>query len=42
MKRVSGRIRAEDMRRLNYAIDGEKKDVVDVVREFLVAKNYFS
>ncbi len=35
LKRLSGRIKAEDMRRLNYAVDGEKKDAALVVKEFL-------
>ena len=33
--RLSGRISADDMRRLNYAVDGEKKDATAVVREFI-------
>jgi len=33
--RLSGRITAQDMRRMNYAVDGEKKDASVVVREFL-------
>jgi osmoprotectant transport system substrate-binding protein len=37
-KEVAGRLTADTMRHLNYAIDGEKKDVTVVVREF-VAKN---
>jgi osmoprotectant transport system substrate-binding protein len=36
---LSGKITAEDMRRLNYAVDGEKKDAADVVREFLAQKS---
>jgi osmoprotectant transport system substrate-binding protein len=32
---LAGKLTAQDMRRLNYAIDGEKKDVTVVVREFL-------
>jgi osmoprotectant transport system substrate-binding protein len=32
---LAGKLTADDMRRLNYAIDGEKKDVTVVVREFL-------
>jgi osmoprotectant transport system substrate-binding protein len=32
---LSGRITAQDMRRMNYAVDGEKKDAALVVREFL-------
>jgi osmoprotectant transport system substrate-binding protein len=35
LQRLSGRIKAEDMRRLNYAVDGEKKDAALVVKEFL-------
>jgi osmoprotectant transport system substrate-binding protein len=35
---LSGRISAEDMRRMNYAVDGEKKDASVVVREFLAPK----
>jgi osmoprotectant transport system substrate-binding protein len=32
---LAGKLTADDMRHLNYAIDGEKKDVTVVVREFL-------
>ncbi len=35
---LSGRIDAEEMRRLNYAVDGEKKDAAAVVKEFLDQK----
>ena len=35
LHRLGGRITAEDMRRMNYAVDGEKKDASVVVREFL-------
>jgi len=35
LQRLSGRVKAEDMRRLNYAVDGEKKDAALVVKEFL-------
>ena len=38
-EKVTNRLTADDMRHLNYAIDGEKKDVTVVVREF-VAKNW--
>jgi osmoprotectant transport system substrate-binding protein len=38
LRRLSGRITAEDMRRMNYAVDGEKKDASAVVREFLAQK----
>jgi osmoprotectant transport system substrate-binding protein len=37
---LSGRIIAEDMRHMNYAVDGEKKDAEAVVREFLAKKNF--
>ncbi len=33
--RLGGRITAEDMRKMNYAVDGEKKDAAKVAREFL-------
>lgn len=33
--RLGGRITAEDMRRMNYTVDGEKKDAAKVAREFL-------
>jgi osmoprotectant transport system substrate-binding protein len=35
LQKLSGRITAGDMRRMNYAVDGEKKDPAQVVREFL-------
>jgi glycine betaine/choline ABC-type transport system substrate-binding protein len=38
MQRLAGRLTAQDMRRLNYAIDGEKKDAEVVVKEFLARK----
>ncbi|HZD95565.1 MAG TPA: glycine betaine ABC transporter substrate-binding protein, partial [Candidatus Sulfotelmatobacter sp.] len=38
LQKLSGRISAEDMRRMNYAVDGEKKDASDVVKEFLAGK----
>lgn len=34
---LSGRITTENMRRLNYAVDGEKRDASDVVRAFLAS-----
>lgn len=40
LRGLSGRITAEDMRRLNYAVDGEKKDAAIVVRDFLAQKNF--
>ena len=36
---LAGRITAEDMRRMNYALDGEHRDVSDVVAEFLKRKH---
>jgi osmoprotectant transport system substrate-binding protein len=38
LARLSGRISAEEMRRLNYSVDGEKKDASVVVREFIAEK----
>jgi len=35
LQKLSGRISAEDMRRMNYAVDGEKKDAAEVVKEKL-------
>ncbi|HXA86694.1 MAG TPA: glycine betaine ABC transporter substrate-binding protein [Candidatus Dormibacteraeota bacterium] len=35
LKRLGGRISANDMRRMNYAVDGEKKDAAAVVKDFL-------
>ncbi len=35
---LAGRVTEDDMRRLNYAVDGEHRDVKDVVREFRKAK----
>lgn len=37
---LAGRITEEEMRRLNYAIDGERRDVVEVVREFRRSKGW--
>jgi glycine betaine/choline ABC-type transport system substrate-binding protein len=34
LRSLAGRISAADMRRLNYAVDGEHRDVAQVVREF--------
>jgi glycine betaine/choline ABC-type transport system substrate-binding protein len=36
---LAGKISDADMRQLNYAVDGQKRDVKDVVREFLRGKN---
>ena len=38
LRAMSGHITAEEMRRLNYAIDGEHRDVKEVVRDFLRMK----
>ncbi|PYS42486.1 MAG: glycine/betaine ABC transporter substrate-binding protein [Acidobacteria bacterium] len=35
LKALGGKISEEQMRSMNYAVDGEHKDVKDVVREFL-------
>jgi len=35
LARLAGRVTDEDMRRLNYAVDGDKRDPREVVREFL-------
>ena len=39
VEQLAGKISDAEMRRLNYAVDGEHRDVVDVVREFLRAKH---
>ncbi len=33
---LTGRVSTQDMRRMNYAVDGEKRDVSDVARDFLI------
>jgi glycine betaine/choline ABC-type transport system substrate-binding protein len=38
MAQLAGKITDEDMRRLNYAVDGQHRDVTEVVREFLKGK----
>jgi len=35
---LKGQISAHDMRRLNYAVDGEKKDAAAVVKEFIATR----
>ncbi|HZE80886.1 MAG TPA: glycine betaine ABC transporter substrate-binding protein [Candidatus Polarisedimenticolia bacterium] len=42
LKRLSGHITAEDMRRMNYAVDGEKKDAAAVVKDFLARNTSLS
>jgi osmoprotectant transport system substrate-binding protein len=39
MEHLSGRITVQDMRRMNYAVDAEKKDARVVAREFLRSNN---
>jgi len=36
---LSGKISDEEMRRLNYAVDGERRDLAEVVRQFLKVKH---
>src|SRR6476660_4130102 len=38
LRSMRGRITAENMRRMNYAVDGEKKDAAMVVRDFIAQK----
>jgi osmoprotectant transport system substrate-binding protein len=42
LQKLSGRISADDMRRMNYAVDGEKKDAAAVVKDFLARKSLLS
>lgn len=35
LQQLEGRISTQDMRRMNYAVDGEKREVSDVAHEFL-------
>jgi glycine betaine/choline ABC-type transport system substrate-binding protein len=39
LEELAGRISDQDMRRMNYAVDGEHRDVRKVVREFLQSKH---
>ncbi len=39
MDELSGKITDDDMRQLNYAVDGQHRNAEDVVREFLHKKN---
>jgi osmoprotectant transport system substrate-binding protein len=38
-ERLAGRITADEMRKMNYAVDGEKKDAADVARAFLLQEH---
>ena len=40
LQKLSGQISAEDMRNMNYAVDGEKKDAALVVKDFLSRKSF--
>jgi glycine betaine/choline ABC-type transport system substrate-binding protein len=40
LKALGGLVGVEDMRRLNYAVDGDHRAPRDVVHEFLAAKGY--
>lgn len=37
---LAGKISAAEMRQLNYALDGQHRDVKEVVREFILAKRF--
>jgi osmoprotectant transport system substrate-binding protein len=39
LDRLAGKISDDDMRKLNYAVDGQHRDVKEVVKEFLRQKN---
>jgi glycine betaine/choline ABC-type transport system substrate-binding protein len=38
LNELAGKISDDDMRRLNYSVDGQHRDVKEVVREFLNKK----
>src|SRR5271157_142705 len=38
-ERLAGRITADDMRKMNYAVDGERKDATEVARAFLLREH---
>jgi osmoprotectant transport system substrate-binding protein len=38
MQRLAGKVSADEMRAMNLEVDGKKRDVADVVREFLKSK----
>jgi len=42
LKKLGGILTVEQMRKLNYAVDGEKRQPKDVAREFLVSKRLLS
>ena len=41
-ERLADRITADDMRRMNYAVDGQKKDAAEVARDFLTSHGLLS
>jgi len=42
LDRLTGRISVDDMRSMNYAVDGEKRDAAQVAHEFLVGRRLIS
>jgi osmoprotectant transport system substrate-binding protein len=42
LDRITGRISADDMRSMNYDVDGEKRDAAQVAREFLIGHGLIS
>ena len=40
LQRLSGAISTDEMRQLNYAIDGRKRDKKDVAHEWLIKKGF--
>jgi len=42
LNELAGRISDDDMRQLNYAVDGQHRDVKQVVRQFLQARRGYS
>jgi len=42
LRKLGGLLTVEEMRQLNYKVDGEKRHVKDVVREFLLQKGFIS
>ena len=41
-ERLGGRITADEMRKMNYAVDGQKRDPAEVAREFLAREHLLS
>jgi glycine betaine/choline ABC-type transport system substrate-binding protein len=42
LRKLAGILTVEEMRQLNYKVDGEKRQAKDVVREFLLQKGFIS